>query len=257
MMNITTTSLAHSASPINQINEDGTGALTKAFHELSFLEPANIYTLEGGATVCDKTKGIGKAVFSQILTEKKKKSTYQVLINGKKLVFPASEIGLVFVRSQKITIERENEFIKITEEDAKATTTILYVDPRKDLDGVGYDAYSYMPREVSREEAMQKIQNIKTDFPDFKGYRAAYNRHGVGIFGWEKTQSGYAFYWASPSEEKVHMVECPPFIGCSYHRDGGSCLAKSKDGNVNFQYKVDSDKHYLNGELATPISLTE
>jgi hypothetical protein len=220
------------------------------------IYPKNEYTLEGGVTVCDRTNGIGKVIFSLAATEKYKASAYEIFINGKKLILPTcsnptSEAKLLFVGSLKITFKPKKEFIKICEVD-EFNKTVYYVDPSISIDGVAYDAYSYMPLEISMEEAALKIQNIKTDFPNFIGDIAVYNRHGVAVFGWDKNVNNYALCWANPSEEKVQMREC----FCERYRDGGTSTAKSKDGKANFRYLFGKG-HYLNAETATTISLTK
>ncbi len=232
-MQVTTTGLINSALPINE------------------------YTLEGGVTIRDKTNGIGKAIFSSELTNLYRRPTYKILINNKQLISPtcsnpSSNLYLIFAGSLKITFKHKNELIKITEVDAKSKT-ILYVDPKKDVKGTAYDAYFHMPMEISLENAIQKIQNIKTDFTNFKGEVAIYNRHGVAVFGWDNQIQNYALYWANPSEEKVKKIEC---FSCTRLQDRETYSAKSLDGNVNFRY-LHGHPPYLNAELAVEIPLTE
>lgn len=215
----------------------------------------NTYHLEGRVTICDKTNGVAQAVFSAKWTDHYQQSAYKVLINGKKLIFPicstpSSGPGFIFVGSRKITFKKEDEFIKITEVDAK-NKTVCYVDPRKDVEGKAYDVYSHKPMEISVEDAEKKIQNLKINFPHFKGDMVIYNRHGVAVFGWDKNDEKYALYWASPSEENVHPIKCS---SCDRYRDGGSSIAKSKDGNVNFRY-IFGKGCYLNAEPAIRIVL--
>lgn len=214
------------------------------------------YGLEGGAVVCDKTNGIGKVIFEDGCISEKNKSTYQVFINDKKIIRPtcsnpSSKECIIFRNSLKFSFKWKDGFIKITEKDAQSKT-IFYVDPKKDVDGIAYDAYSYIPKEISLEDAKQKIQNIKADFPDFTGDIAIYNRHGVAVFGWDKNIKNYALYWANPYEEKVKPMTTSE---CQRFRDGGTSFAKSTDGNVNFRYSHGKGS-FLNAEAAVRIDLT-
>lgn|GEM_PF-6501978 len=217
------------------------------------------YFLEGGVKIRDKTQGMGKAILSAELTDRHQTPVYHVLIHGKKLIFPtcpypSSGESVAFMGSRKITFKQENGLIKIKEEVDESFKRVLYVNPKKVVDKVAYDAYSYPPMKISLESAMRKIQYINTDFPNFKEHLAAYNCHGVAVFGWDKDTQNYALYWANPHEEKVKKMECSV---CESYPNDGSSLAKSKDGSVNFRYLDDTYCFYLNSKMAKAIRSLE
>lgn len=211
------------------------------------------YRLEGGVTVRDKTNGVATAFFLINLTAKDRPPAYRVYVHHKKLIFPicsdpSSNPGLSFRGSKQILFEPKGPFIEITEIDDRGPT-VLYVDPRR-RDVAYYDVYPYVPRELALEEAARKIPN-RSEFGDFQPDMAAYNRHGVAVFGCEQNK-GYALYWANPYEGTVKKMET---IQCERYRDGGTSIAKSKDGFVNFRY-LSGKGFYLNAEPATKIELT-
>jgi hypothetical protein len=215
------------------------------------------YEVEGGVTIYDKVAGIGKAIFQADLATQHQTSIYKILINDKKLIVPTCvdpslDISVIFKGSVTITFERKDHFIKITEFDA-SRETVLYVDPRNLIRGIAYDAYKYIPTEISLENAMQKVACLKQDFPNFKGEMAVYNRHGVVIFGWDTNDKKYALCWASPDQEKVEKMEC---VTCTRYPGEKTSIAKSSDGNVNFRHLA-SQGPYLNAEAATQFSLPE
>lgn len=133
----------------------------------------------------------------------------------------------------------------------KAKTAISYVDPKSCIQNIADKTYTYIPKELTFDEAFKKIQNL-LEFKKFESDMAAYNRHGVAVFGWENDQ-GYALYWANPHEEKIKKMENAK---CVRYRDGGTSIATSNDGVANFHYVLNKG-FYLNAELATEISLKD
>lgn len=209
----------------------------------------NEYKFEGGVTILDKTNDIAKVVFLS------NEPTYGILINDKNLIVPTSNletniINLIFFNSIKITFEKENDFIKITEMDVDSETE-FYVDLRKPIVKKFYFAYFYMPIEISLENAKLKIQDLKSDFPNFEGDMAAYNRHGVAVFGWDKIDKSYALYWARPHQEKVERIKC---FFCDRYSDGGTSIGRAENDDVDFRYIFKDRQYYLNRELATKIT---
>lgn len=210
----------------------------------------NEYRLEGGATVRDKTNGMARAIFSAELTSRYQKSAYEIFINNKQLIAPSRTDHLICAGCASITFKLKDLFIKITEVEVdEKSKSVLYVDSRKCINGAGYVAYSYIPKELTLEEAYKKIQNL-SEFSDFKPDIAVYNSHGVAVFGWENHQ-GYALYWSRPDEENVKKIQAQ----CSRYSDGGSSIAKSNDGAVNFCFSFGVG-YSLNAEPATKIFLT-
>jgi len=223
---------------------------------LNTIPQINEYNLEGGVVIRDKTNGIGKAIFSSELTEKHKTSVYQVFINNKKLVYPTcsdpgSSMNILFGGSLNITFKQKGEFIKITEKD-ESSKSVFYVDFNKPINKIAYAAYTYIPKEITEEDAMQKVESLRRDFPNFEGEIAIYNRHGVAVFGCDG--NNYALYWAGPHQDKITKIECSI---CARYRDGGTSIAKSKDESVHFQYFFDDFSYYLNAETAKHISLAK
>lgn len=223
--------------------------------------PANIpqvqvneYKLDGGATVRDKTNGVARVSFCEDLTKELGQSAYRLLINDKKLIYPIysrpSDGELIFVGSKKITIKATDTLFKISEVDS-SSRNVFYVDTTNDVKGVAYDTYNYIPKDITEEEAKLKFRHLKEEYPDFKADIVAYNRHGVGVFGFEDSK-GYVLYWANPSEEKVQPIECAEAVR---YRDGGTSIAKSNDGFVNFRYLAQDGNCYINAELATRIGI--
>lgn len=227
--------------------------LAKAFSKFPVYE----YILEGGVTVRDKTNGIGKAVFSQELTEKYKKPAYEIFINEKRLFIqhPFSMSTLKCLESSKISFKQESGFIKIIED----RKNIIYVDPKeKDILGIAI-VYCCMTKEMSMKNVVKKIQHLKTDLPSFETHLTIFNQYGVAVFGWDHNVKKYALCWASPSDEKVQMIKCS---NCQRYNDGGSCFAASDNGEVNFRctfngYDTELNKikmeFYLNKERAISI----
>lgn len=126
----------------------------------------------------------------------------------------------------------------------KINSNITFVPPQKNQEP------SSKPTKTS---TTQKILTVTTDFPHFSPSIALSNRHGIGIFGFEKT-GGYGFYWISPKEERAKRIEC---VICERYRDGGTSIAESKDGKIKFHYTTPFNrygKHYLNGEEAQLFS---
>ncbi len=209
----------------------------------------NEYKLEGGLTVRDKTHGIACVRFSEEQTRRQQCAAYEIFINGKKIIFPTcsepSASRVFFNGSLKITLKvKDDGLVKISEVDATGKTA-YYVNTKSCVNGIAYDTYSYIPKELNLEEASLKITNLPSTFkPD----QAIYNRHGVAMFGWEDNR--YALYWASPHEPQVKKMEAD----CTRYRDGGTSFAKSNDGAVNFQYLLGGNS-FLNAELATRIPL--
>lgn len=228
------------------------------------LEPQ--CTLEGGATIHDRTDGLAKAVFLPEHADEEKKSVYRVLINDKQLSFlTVSSAGamlnygsvneeILFYGSKSFLFKfksknQNNKYFKIIEEDSSSKTSI-FVDLKKTRDGeTDYVGYLYKPKEITADCAMRKIKNLKTDFPDFKATRAAYNRHGVAVFGWVGERP--VLYWASPQEERVKEFDISSF---DQFRDGGSLFAVSEKW-VNFNYNQSDDSYYLNEERAAKLNL--
>ncbi len=213
------------------------------------------YTLDNGVVICDRVNGIAKVVFSQLWTDKYKRPSYLVSINGKMLTrptisTPSENARVIFCGSIKFTFAQKNEFIEITEVD-ETSQPVMYIDPRNAVNGIAYDAYSYIPTAITEEEARKKLEKMNTDYPDFKSDITVYNRHGVAVFGYDSKKQDYALCWANPHEEKVKIMEC---FECGRLRDGGTSFAKSTDQTVNFRYNITNGMSYLNAEIATKIS---
>lgn len=213
------------------------------------------YKLKGGVTIHDKTEGIAKAVFSPELSLKSREPAYEIFIYKKKLALPIWSCPLldrnvVFTGSKSIAFKQKDAFIKFIEVDSEGRRTVLYVDPKKPIEGKAYYVYSYFPREMELGEAIQKVKDLETNFPDFKSDIAIYNRHGVAVFGWNVKDQTLALYWASPCQKKLEKIPCSTF---EQKRDGGTSIAKSEDGCVHFRYLFGKGQ-YLNGESATRIT---
>lgn len=198
----------------------------------------------------DTTKGIGTVI---LLKANDGTLAYRPCVNKKKLVFPTyqtpdSGIGLVFKDSLGIRFEKRDNFIKIIELNKNEQLVNYYVDHTKPVQKA-HDVYTYLPKEISEDEAKEKVKDIKTDFPQFRSDLTLYNRHGVAVFGWDETAQKYALCWANPYEEKVRMIECSQ---CERKRDGGSSFAKSKDEQLYFGYEYNG-KLCLNSEPATQL----
>lgn len=219
--------------------------------QLSTVAPKNFTetVLEGGAIFQDKTNGIAQAVF---LPEESKRSLYKLTINDKHLIFPNSDPSrefVIFRGSQTITFAKKSDLIKLIEVD-ETTKSVFFIDPRTPVKDIAYLLCSYKPKETSLEEATDKIQLLKSEFPNFKIHIATYNRHGVAAFGYEAGK-GYSFYWANPQEEKLKKIDAE----CCKYRDGGSSTAKSRNNTINFSYFVDKGVPCLNKEPANAIDL--
>lgn len=209
----------------------------------------NEYQLKGEVTIRDKTNGMAKVIFSEELTKQYKKSAFEVFINNKKLIFPAfsnpsSAPRIFFTDSLTITLKLKDGFVKISEVDEKSAKTVFYVNTERCVGDIAYDTYTYIPKEVTLEEASMKMQNLSD--VKFEPIMAIYNRHGVAVFGIENEK--YALYWANPHEEKVKKMEMEP---CERTRNGSTIFAKSRDGAVDFRHTFAGDD--LNGEKATVI----
>lgn len=206
---------------------------------------------EGKLTVFDKTKGVATVVFSgDTIGNTPNYPTYKVFVNKAKLVWwmcsnPKDDVGLTFRKSLSFTLSFENGWVKIEEQDP-LSKGVFYVDPNNSIQGIAYGAYDYLPKEISKEEAMKKIENLGWDYPSFDPYVMLYNRHGVALFGWDERDERYTLCWANPSEDKVKKMETSQ---CSRYRDGGTSIAQSKEGSVDFRYLYGQES-YLNGELA-------
>jgi len=223
--------------------------------------PVNEYGLEGGLTVRDKTDGIAKVSLDREMTETHSKPVYRLTIHNKKLILPIashpSDGEFLLANSRKITIKALESLFKISEVDAKGKN-VFYVDTSNDVEGVAYDTYNYIPEEITEEEARKKFAHLLKENPNFAPDRAAYNRHGVCLFGINYSETDfavdYAFYWANPSEERVRKITCSEI---TRYRDGGTSIAKGagSDSFINFRYLVDGKRYFINGEPANAIKM--
>ncbi len=220
---------------------------------------ATYVRLDGGAKFYDKTSGVAQVVFSKSLSDKHKQSTYEVSINKKKLILPITAVAnvglvsLVLFGSTTIKVKNKGDgLFKITKVDSKGKNK-FYVDTRNVVDDIAHYVYNYVPKVVSLEEAKAKFAHLQSEFPKFKGDRIAFNRHGVGVFGFTPGK-GYDFFWAKPSDEKVGWVDC--FYKCR-NGDGGSSYAVSREGFVHFHYKAHDDTYFINAEPAVEIVMTD
>lgn len=236
------------------------------------------YEVEGGLRVTDYTNKKVTTIYSlKETTLNQDLSAHQIKINGKKIVCPISskpleDKGIIFLNTQYMTFKyTKQKFIKIVAEKHQKITNALitnndykktetyYVDPSKDIEGFAYDAYLHKPREITFEEAGKKIKSIKTDFPNFQPKFAVYNRHGVGVIGWENLEGKHSFYWSSPhqkktqEENKLQKMECQ---FCDIEIDGNTkdvkrMFAKTLNKNINFQ--SNGKVYCLNAEPAKMI----
>jgi hypothetical protein len=227
----------------------------------------NIYNLKDGPglIVTDKLNGIAQVQFKGF-TEDSHRPKYEILLNGKKLIFPTSSEsplygfhGFSLVGSQKITFERIDSFIKITEVDEKCTSE-FYIDDSKTVNEQAYDVYVYLPKSLTLDEAVKKISNLASQSPTFNPEYAVFNRHGVAVTGWDK--EAYALYWANPHEAYVKKIACSQICYPGQNRDGGGAFAKADNGSINFRRNLElldirttEISFYLNAEKATEIDL--
>lgn len=213
----------------------------------------------------NKTDQIAQVFISTELNFQPQKPVYEIRINGKNLIYPtysdlASGKRIVFIGSTKITLEwnslaKEDKLIEMTEED-ETTKTVLYVDVSKVIEKIAYHAYTYLPRKMKLEEAVKKIQHIAVDSPYLNGKIKFYNRHGVGVFGWDKKVNQFALYWASPAEEKKdEKSKRFEYLFCIHVQDckESKFIATSQFGSVNFTYLVEKGLYLLNQEPVTRI----
>lgn len=217
------------------------GLLSKTYYLLS-----TIYNK--GVKICDLTGGIVKAEENE-----NQLNHYLITVNGKKLIFPtnsnAYEANFNFRNSETITFEKDvdSNLIKITEIDAKATTNI-YVDlNNKPVNGIAYDAYNYMPKEIKKELAINKMIKLVEDNKDFELEVVIYNRHGIGALGWDNSKEYLVFYYSDPQSHGMQPR------ACKIDRSRVGVHVKSTDGYVNF--RCSENKYYLNAEVAQPIPI--
>jgi len=213
------------------------------------------FSQEGGALVADRTGGKAKAVYLEKKSLKQGKPVYRIQINDKFLIFPVAskpkQDPFLLMGSRQITFLEVNGFIEVREIDRNGQH-IYYVDPEKDVQGIAYDAYNYLPKEMSEEEAREKIGLVHWRSPDFEAELAAYNRHGTAVFGFDEKAEDYKLFYAQPDEEEVQEVPCDII---ERYRDGGTSIAKSENGFVNFRYNASNGSFYLNAEPAELIKL--
>ena len=91
--------------------------------------PLKEYTLMGGVTVQDKTDGLAKVIFSEFHSQICQMPTYKITIDDKPLVYYPYFYSykmheLLFSNSIKITLEKIEDLIHITEEDPTGTSEV-------------------------------------------------------------------------------------------------------------------------------------
>ncbi len=209
---------------------------------------------EGGLTVRDKTNGVAQVRFAKEKLKPGGRAPYIVSIQDRKLTYPTisnpanpfESCDLVFHGSKIMTfkLKKEGTILKITEEDEKSKTK-LYVNIKDQVKGIAHDVYTYLPKEISFEEASKRITLLKSEFPNLDMIGGAYNRHGVIVYGYDK---GYVLYWANPYQEKLKMMACS-----QADRLEKGFKFKSTSREVYFRYFDVEKCSYINEEKAQMI----
>ncbi len=200
-----------------------------------------IYELKGGVKIVDKTNGIAKVVFSDEEAKEFSQPCYNVFVNSKKVLAPTSA-NLLFGNSEKITLKFHENLIKITEFDGTNKTTVYanqksspffhtYHTKKTDTFGEFVNYSLYIPKEVSMEEASEKIQALLSCV-DCELLVAACNSHGVVAFGKDKKTNEFVLYWANPYESILKQVEFKK----SFDKMGKDSIVNSADNFLSLRY---------------------
>lgn len=218
--------------------------------EFSILPSFSSYAFRSGLKITNKTSGAMHAMIVEPFPGENDNTIafYKVTYGKKKFSYPVTNCmkGILFIGSKEITVESEGKLIKLIEKDYIGTT-VHYFDPRANHKKFNF-LLSYKPRELSLEEARSKINHLDTNF---QIDTAAYNRHGVVVFG--KDSKGYAIFWAKPDEANVHRIQCPK-TECTKLID--NIFAKSyMSGYDVVNFKKLNGNCFLNREKATEIQL--
>lgn len=219
-----------------------------------------IYYLNDKAVkVVDRTNDRAKALFREDLTGKNHVTTCEIKINDNALITATTtkfegKATFFLLNSKKISLKKENDetnkFIRIKHIDQAGKKRIFYADYKSSLDGGAYNVYPYKPEVLPEADVKTKLLLAIDDNPKIGFTLMAHNRHGIALFGYEKEANEYVLYWASPEDKQLKKIKCETI---NRWNDGGTSLAKSQDGFVNFSYYTDSEEYYLNSERATPI----
>lgn len=229
-------------------------------------ETQTVHTIYGtDIQVIDETSKRAAAIFRRDLTEKNEIETCQIKIKNNPLVKPTvikakyDDLPFFYLfNSKEIYFKREvedkNKFIQIRQIDKAGKESIFYADYTTSLEKGVYPVYCYKPDEILEEEAIEKVLKTQKDHPEIGFSLAAYNRHGVVMFGFTKKTNSYVLYWVSPEDHELKEVECETIARWA---DGGSSTAKSKDEFINFNYYLDSESYFLNSEKAKPVFIPQ
>lgn len=82
-----------------------------------------------------------------------------------------------------------------------------YKDERTDVRREFVIYSTFIPREITRDEARKKAAVILNNTTDFVPVAAGYNRYGVALYVLDKKKDYNCLYWAGPDDESVEKFE--------------------------------------------------
>lgn len=181
-----------------------------------------------------------------------------VIIDDKQLILPISNREKIYKFSLNNSIYLElskisDSILKLHEIDDNSSFD-YYINIFNTVYNLYYDSYNYLPMDLSEEEVKKKLVSLK-EILDFKPDIICYNKHGLGVFGFD--DKDYVFYYASPTDSNLNKLKTLQILR---YRDGGTSIALSSPGYVNFRYNsnLSSDgKCYLNSEEAKQLNIPQ
>jgi len=196
------------------------------------VEATGVYTLikkdqtEEKMEICkiETEELMYKIAFKHLGVDQENRDNWEVRINDKRPLFSKGN-SLWYRGSRKFVVRPSSVFVfyglpvlEIEETDEKKTGKSFFdmsgqspvVINKKLIEIAKENAKSKIAHfkkvDIAKEYAKSKIAHFKKEHPNVEPDIAVYNRHGVGVFGYDKTSSKSVFYWASPSEEKVKKI---------------------------------------------------
>lgn len=190
-------------------------------------------------SVVDRLNGIAVGGFD----------SYYPTINGRRIK-SAKKMDMGFDPTfDRFTYEvATRHFIKITAESSSSNLKFCWFAEKQPANQF-YTAYPCLPQDdFTLSKALPKFCTLFDKHPSFQMLSAAFNRTGVGIFGFDTLSKQHFFCWGSPSDCVVDIVQdSNPKV------KNGHKTASTSDGSLSY---LDTNKDcFLNGEKAERIDL--
>lgn len=211
-------------SGINSITSSTNTAAQDVFCELDVV---------GNAIIYDHTNGLAKVECLNDSAESLQ-SIYQISIKGKELILPVntrefltSDERFLLGGSHKIVLSKEENFLKITEEDHQGTHE-YFVDLDKKIFISAYEVFNAKPTPITNEMALKKCAKVLSEKQSCSVKFMAFNQYGVGLVVVDQVNYRNQFFWAKPNDAEV--------TGIPYHvYTRKACFnIQSDDGFVDF-----------------------